>query len=122
MTEYEYADVITSYATQAGTFFTIWLTILCAYALVAYTIGEKLNSSQVIWLNGLYVFAASLSIFGFSASFNSQVFYVDQLKLLNPESPQNMNIYTMWGITILAILGVFVTLKFMWDIRHPKAE
>ena len=43
MTEYELADAISSYAVQGGTFFTIWLTILSAYALVAYAAGKDLT-------------------------------------------------------------------------------
>jgi len=122
MTEYEYAELITSYATQGGTFFTIWLTILSAYALVAFFAGEKLNFSQIVALNSLYIFSASLAIFVFSGSFRTLVYYIKQLKLLKPDSPQIMNNYGTWAITIIAILGVFATLRFMSDVRHPKEK
>ena len=42
MTEYELADTISSYAVQGGTFFTIWITIVSAYALVVYVAGKDL--------------------------------------------------------------------------------
>ena len=57
MTEYELVDIVASYASGGGTFFTIWLTILSAYAITAYVAGRDLSSFQVVWLNTLYIFA-----------------------------------------------------------------
>ncbi len=56
MTEYELIDVVASYASGGGTFFTIWLTILSAYAITAYVAGRDFSSFQVVWLNTLYIF------------------------------------------------------------------
>ncbi len=47
MTEYELADVISAYSVQGGTFFTIWLTILCAYAITAHVAGRDLSAYQI---------------------------------------------------------------------------
>ena len=88
MTEYEYADAISSYAVQGGTFFTIWITILSAYGIVAYTVGKNLSSSQIAWLNTLYIFAACMTIIGFFGSWGTQIYYIEKIRELNPESPQ----------------------------------
>ncbi len=122
MTEYELADVISSYAVQGGTFFTIWLTILSAYAVVAYVVGKNLTTYQISWLNTLYLFATFSAIYGFSGSFYTQVFYIELIKEINPDSPQRMRNEMTFVTTALATFGTFATLKFMWDIRHPKAE
>jgi hypothetical protein len=120
MTEYELVDAISSYATQGGTFITIWVTFVSAYALVAYTAGENLQRSQLVWLNGLYIFASLLAIYGFTGSWLSQVYYVEQLKELNPKSPQSMNTSMVITSTAFAFSGTFITMKFMWDVRHAK--
>ena len=74
MTEYELAEAVASYASGGGTFFTIWLTILSAYAITAYVAGRDLSKFQVTWLNVLYLFTAILAIFAFHGQLNVQVF------------------------------------------------
>ncbi len=120
MTEYELVDVVASYASGGGTFFTIWLTILSAYAITAYVAGKNLTSFQVTWLNALYLFAAGLAIFGFYGQFQSQLFYIKQLQSLNPESPQILTSGVVFAVFSLAVLGTLVTLVFMWQIRNAK--
>ena len=122
MTEYELADAISSYAVQGGTFFTIWLTILSAYALVAYVVGKDLTSFQILWLNTLYLFTSLLAIFGCYGSWNSQVFYIGVMREMHPHAPQTMNSEAMYGIVLIAIAGTVTTLKFMWDVRHPGTK
>lgn len=120
MTEYELADIISSYAVQGGTFFAIWLTIVSAYALVAYVAGKDLTAFQVVWLNVLYLFAALLTIFAFWGSFNSHIFYVEAIRELHPESPQVMNYRAAVMATASTIAGTFSTLLFMWQVRRAK--
>lgn len=122
MTEYELVDAVGSYATGGGTFFTIWLTILSAYAITAYIAGRDLTAFQVLWLNTLYLFAAVLAIVGFYGQWNSQTFYVQELRALNPDSPQIMNYAILYAITLVAALGTLVTLVFMWQVRHSRKE
>lgn len=122
MTEYELADVITSYSIQGSTFFTIWLTAVSAYAVVAYRVGVKLTLSQVVWLNTLYLFACLTILFGIFGSFNTQSHYVTLLKELNPDSPQIMSATVAIAVSTITAIGTLVTLKFMWDIRHRKTD
>ena len=122
MTEYELADAVASYASGGGTFFTIWLTILSAYAITAYVAGRDLSTFQVTWLNGLYLFTAILAIFAFHGQFNVQVFYVQEIKSLRPDSPQVMSSTILYSVTSVAAIGTLVTLAFMWQVRHPKTE
>ncbi len=121
MTEYELLDSVVSYATGGGTFFTIWLTILSAYAITAYVTGRNFTSFQLVWLNTLYIFAAGLSIFGFVGMWRSQIFYIAELKVLRPDSPQILTEPIVYIVTATAVIGTLVTLVFMWQVRHPKA-
>ncbi len=122
MTEYELVDIVASYASGGGTFFTIWLTILSAYAITAYVAGRDLSSFQVAWLNTLYIFAAGLSIFGFHGQFRSQIFYIAKLKILQPDSPMILTETVAHGVTAVAAVGTLITLIFMWQVRHSNTE
>ena len=41
MTGYELVDAIASYNSAGGTFFTMWLSTLSAYAITAYIAGRE---------------------------------------------------------------------------------
>ena len=82
--------------------------------------GKNLSSSQIAWLNTLYIFAACMTIIGFFGSWGTQIYYIEKIRELNPESPQANSNTIKNTITAVAVFGVFSTLKFMWDIRHSK--
>ncbi len=122
MTEYELVDIVASFASGGGTFFTIWLTILSAYAITAYVAGRDFSSFQVVWLNTLYIFAAGLAIFGFHGQFRSQIFYIAELKMLRPDSPMILTETVAHAVTSVAAVGTLITLIFMWQVRHSNTE
>ena len=122
MSEADLLQGVIGYTSSAGQYFTIWLTILSAYAVIAYLAGKDLTTFQVVWLNTLYLFGALLSILGFYGGYRSQIYYIDQLKELNPESPMILDTNMLLLVTGFAILGTLGTLVFMWQIRHPKSE
>jgi hypothetical protein len=121
VTEYELADAVSSYATQGGSFLALWVSFASAYALVAYTVGKKLLRFQIIWVNCLFIFSSSLAIAAIYGSFTSHAYYTAQLHLVNPDSPQSMQAYLAVLAAVSASVGTLATLKFMWDVRHPKA-
>ncbi len=120
MTEQELATVISEYSSQGGTFYSVWITIVSGYLITAYLAGERLNKSQVVILNTFYLWVSTVVIIGFYGSFNTQAHYVLELKAIVPDSPQLINHQIVWATTLASILGVVATLKFMWDIRHPR--
>ncbi len=122
MTEYELADLISSYAVQGGTFFTLWLTMLSAYAIVSYSVGKDLSFFQVSWLNTLYLYATVLAVYAFHGSFRTQLFYVNLVKEMNPQSPHIMGELTLVFLTTMAGAGTLTTLLFMWFVRHTKVQ
>jgi len=122
MTEAELIEVSIGYASSGGSYFTIWLTILSAYAVTAYLTGKSLTTPQILWLNSLYLFGALLAIVGLFGGFNSMLHYIDELRKLNPEAPQVMQSEILYSVTAFAVVGTFATLAFMWQIRHPKTE
>ncbi len=122
MTEQELAGLISNYSSQGGAFFALWITIVSGYLIAAYLAGDRLKRSQVFILNTFYVWVSSLVVVGFYGSFNTQAHYTRELKLMVPDSPQMMTWNLAFAVTIASVLGILATLKFMWDIRHPKSE
>ena len=122
MTEQELAELISDYSSQGGAFFGLWITIVTGYLIAAYLAGDRLNRSQVFILNTFYVWVSSLVRVGFYGSFNTQAHYTRELKQMVPDSPQMMTWNLGFAVTIATVLGVLATLKFLWDIRHPKIE
>ena len=122
MTEADLLQGVIGYASSGGLYFSIWLTVLSAYAVIAYLAGKDLTTFQTVWVNTLYLFGALLSIMGFYGGLRSLLFYINQLKELNPESPQIMSTNMLLSVTGFAILVTMATLLFMWQVRHPKTE
>ena len=103
--------------------FAILLSVISAYLVTAYLAGRELKSSQVVMINFFFIVSCVITvgtIFGFiSAGINSSL----EAFSLNPERgvvtlhPSMSVIVCFFDLAL--ILG---SLKFMWDVRHPKAE
>ena len=122
MSEAELVESVIGYAQGGAVYFSLWLTILSAYAVTAYFVGKSFTTFQTVWLNTLYLFATLLTILGFYGGYNSMIYYINLLKGLNPESPQIMGYPILVSVTVVAVIGTLATLAFMWQIRHPKTE
>ena len=71
MTPYEYADLAQSAFGNAASTFAVNLTILSAYLIAAYTVGDKLTRTQLAILNVLFVLSSAFTVFtivGFASS------------------------------------------------------
>ena len=55
MTEYELIDLIYSALTGAATVNVFIFTIICAYLVMAWLVGDKLTTAQVTMMNLLYL-------------------------------------------------------------------
>jgi hypothetical protein len=100
----------------------ILISIISGYLVVAYIVGRTLTRSQVLLVNvTFFVFTsfAILSMFEFSQT------GTELMTLALAQSAQRSEI----GITIVPQLTVIVfpllvlgSYKFMWDVRHPRAD
>ena len=118
MTEVELSEQISNYGTQGMTVFTVWVSVVAGYLVVAYLAGSKLDRNQVVILNTLYIMVSSLIIFGIWGSFKVQAFYAIQIRESYPASPHIMNYYVATGIVAGTALGTLASLKFMRDVRR----
>jgi hypothetical protein len=116
MTEYELMDLAAAFSDIAVSALMGYFTVLSAYFIVAYAVGSSLSRSQVIAVTGLFLVMALFMTWGTTAYF----FETHRLRVLAGAYKQPVAAYTV--AFPLLIIGVLSGLKFMWDVRHPKAE
>lgn len=89
MTEYELVDTAISYQDLATTHFMNFVTILFAYLVCAYLVGEKLTRLQVWLLNSLYTIFALGAAFASYAAYNRSFLQIQRLaEVAKQEAPQ----------------------------------
>lgn len=106
-------------------FFMGFITVISAYLVVAYVVGKELLRSQVIMINLLFVAVAGMTCFGnvVTARNAIQAHYLGSLHVKEMTPLPEFLIYLVpVFILFLDVCIVLVSLKFMRDIRHPKAE
>ena len=122
MTEYELADLVASTIANSLIIAPILISIASAYLVVAWIVGSKLDRSQVLLINSLFV--GFTLVFGLSWARRIQVAlsYQEELLRVNPDRMAEIGTWLPPGATILMVLIILACLKFMWDIRHPKKQ
>ena len=120
MTEYEYAELIATYSSNAGTFFATFLTLLSGYLIAAFVVGSRFSPIQVTILSTGYIVAVIVSVWAAYGAGMVQVHYTELLLAMAPDSPQLGRGWVMITLTILMFGGLLASLFFMWNVRHPK--
>ena len=122
MTEAEALEIIAIYTANSIESFSLYLSFTAAFLVTAYFVGAKLSLAQTFAVSGLYCIAAisaSLSLVGgiqaWIAVKESTPTVIDQIPIYNP---------TLWltMMPVILVPGIFVSLYFMWSIRHSKSE
>ena len=125
MTEYELLDLINSTIEGMGTSFTIYLSMVSGYLVVAYLAGNKLTIPQTAIVGVLFIFSAGLQVWSIYAYQAAVREYLDQKKAFSPLTPYQTGLLQDNGGTIFALLmtcGIIASLYFMWSVRHPKTQ
>jgi len=124
MTEFEISSMTYVANEAANTALTLYLTVVSAYLIVAYTVGKRLTKSQLVFVNCLFVFFSIAFTYSTTVSFFAMRFYTEiQAEIADTPGEKYLYIENLF-VAILAIalvLGIIGSLKFMWDVRHPKA-
>ena len=122
MTEAELVSAAQAVWANVIALIAIMLSILSAYLVVAYMAGNKMTHSQVVIVNSLFVLVSIFLLWG--------AFTLVQRAIEMATLAIDMSIQRTLGPTpnvaraIVVIFGVcpLASLKFMWDVRHPKTE
>jgi hypothetical protein len=123
MTEAEVLEVAGIWSGNILTAFTIYISFTFAYLAAVFYVGDRLTSLQSVCTSGLYFFAATSAML-------AQIGYMQAQFTLLRETPNALDgiFLVMAGdfwtpyIAIMQATGVFLSLYFMWSVRHPKSE
>jgi hypothetical protein len=123
MTEYEILDLLANDSAQMAVQFTIYLSVMSGYLIVAYFAGDKLTNPQAAILTTLFFFATAAEVWGFHLTLKHIGELMGWLSEIRPlteyEKGINRNGYP-W--VFVMGMGIFSALYFMWSVRHPKIE
>jgi hypothetical protein len=121
VTEHELLDVFLSFQSLQQAWLASYVSALTAYLLAAYFIGAKLTRSQAVIVTVCFVVYSLECVYAAAGNGARMLELVDEVHALNPHRQFAVRAWVLWlGAAILTV-GVFVSLKFMWDVRHPKA-
>ena len=123
MTEYEILDLVGGESAQSATQFTLYLSVLFAYLVTAYFVGDKLTRLQALLLSGLYVFVNLAQAWGMTLTMIRVGELMKRKAELSPLTEWEKGYVgygNIWAIAM--VIGVLASLYFMWNVRHPKAK
>ncbi len=121
MTEYEILDLVNAQSAQSATQFTLYLSVLFAYVVTAYFVGQRLTRTQVSVLSGLYIFVNVSQSWGMQLTNNRVGELLEKKAELSPLTRWEQGYVgygDMWSIAMA--VGVVASLFFMWSVRHPR--
>ncbi len=121
MTEYEILDLVNAQSAQSATQFTLYLSVLFAYVVTAYFVGQRLTRTQVSVLSGLYIFVNVSQSWGMQLTNNRVGELLEKKAELSPLTQWEQGYVgygDMWSIAMA--VGVVASLFFMWSVRHPR--
>ena len=122
MTEAEAFEMALISAGNATNAFSQYVTFTFAYITAAYFVGNKLSRFQVLAASGLYLFAA---VFAFGNAVTDLQWWTKAVEHTGELTPEGIASDTGFWITSsasLMMLGIIVSLYFMWNVRHPKTK
>ena len=99
-----------------------YITIVTGYLLAAFVVGDRLTPLQTVIVSCLFIFGTVLFMSALWGSGSRAAYMTSGLLEADPLHPIVYSLYFRNGIAFLCGLGVFASLKFMWDVRHPKAK
>ncbi len=121
MTQAELQDLAFSANGLGASYIAILLTLISGYLIVAYTTGAKLHRQQVALVNTLFGFSSSLFLYAAMACFYKQMELLESLRQIAPDNYYPAQPWIIIMVAVVFALVIIASLKFMWDVRHPKA-
>ena len=117
MTEVEAVTLTQSILANASNAYTVFLTVLSGYLLVAHLAGKSLTFGQLTIITTLYICVMAYSLyiwFGFS---QAGLHYQGIAAELRGSMDFSDDRGAVFGLILNSIVAL-APLKYMWDIRH----
>ncbi len=122
MTEYELVDAIASYTGLLHSWLMAYFTVFTAYVVAAYAVGYQLTNFQSFVVTTCFLVISSLVVVATMGTGMRFIELTQQISALNPERTYLVSPALIGTAGVVLSIGVLVSLKFMWDFRHPKTE
>jgi hypothetical protein len=122
MTEAETLEVLSDFANNTATYFTMLVSFTFAYLTVAYFVGRSLSRFQCLAISGLYLISALVSgttTVGWAQAWltlrEREATMLDDVWLFN-------DIGWIGMVSFLFITIAVVSMYFMYDVRKRQRE
>ena len=122
MTVYETSDLLNGVISNQLAGQALFITIISAYLVVAYTVGDKLTKYQVSFINITFILFSLTGLRG-GVALIELIYEYSALKadlLQTGESMDTVGALALWMIAGVRVMLVLGSLIFMWQVRHPK--
>ena len=122
MTESETLQVLSYFAENTATYFTMFVSFTFAYLTVAYFVGRSLSQFQCLAVSGLYVISAAVSG-------STTVGWAQAWTLLRTQQKTMLDGVWMFNdigwigaVSFLLVTIALVSLYFMYDVRRKSKD
>jgi hypothetical protein len=107
---------------NVATMLALLITIISGYMVVAWVAGEKMTRQQVVLVNSIYLLMCSFTLWGCrEMSLRAGTFEQEAYNLASGQLGELVSRGEVATAMITAFgLAMAASLKFMWDVRHPK--
>ena len=123
MSEFELSELAGTSMSNFLTSFTVFVSIVTAYVVAAFAVGQKLTKLQVSIVNTCFLIA-SVAI-GLLSVLIFRVFLGRTqalAKLNNPDTGVGIVVDVTWAVAILYVILVCGSLVFMRNVRQPTSN
>ena len=122
MTEAEVLELAAIYSSNTMSAFTLYISFTFAFLITAFYAGKKLTAFQVVTASGLYVVSVGSTVLAMIGSLQAQYAIQGTNDTLLDDFPiWTGGLWIPYMGTIL-IIGILISLYFMWNVRHSKAQ
>ena len=126
MTEYELGELLHNNYDGLWQSAQMYFTLVSAYIVVAYLVGQKLTRVQIGIITGLYlVWVIGITQAHYSTSVQ-MIQVSDSLLAIGsdilPRAVRDQTRAGVYSFALVQVLGIIASLYFMWSVRHPKTE
>jgi hypothetical protein len=122
MTEYELVDAIASYTGLLHSWLMAYFTVFTAYVVAAYAVGHQLTNFQSFVVTTCFLVLNSMVVVATMGTGMRFIELTQEISVINPERTYLVSPGLIVAAGVVLSIGILVSLKFMWDVRHPKPE
>ena len=119
MTEYEIADIAASVLGNFLTSLTVFLSIVSAYVISAFAVGERLSGVQLFIVNACFLIATAILGFFVVALFRR---FFELVQSIDVAKGIIGDIDFTWALCVLLLAIILGSLFFMWNVRTEGTE